>query len=420
MMPDTVQPADNNATGAQPLSGLRVVDMTSLAMGPLAGQMLGDYGADVIKVEPPSGDPFRHTLPSRSPDMGHAYLQFNRNKRSLVADLKAPEMRAIFRDLIAGADILISNVRAGAMAGLGLDYESVRAINPGIIYCAAYGFSEQGPYAGRPAADDTIQAMSGIAELQGRSGPGPQLIASVVADKACGLALANAVLAAVIHRMRTGRGQFIELPMFETMVSFVMPEHLAGLSYEPAHGPSGYGRIINPWRKPYATRDGYLSVLPYTGAQWQRFFRMVGREDLAGDPDLADPVKRNAKVSQLYSMIAEIMPQRTTAEWVEDLLAADILFGEVFSPEQLIRDPHLEATGLFSLVDHPTEGRIRLMNPTVRSSEAMTRLAGLPPVMGEHSVEILRELGVSQERIEALVEQRIVVDGAARASTGEG
>ena len=252
----------------QPLSGLRVVDMTSLAMGPLATQILGDYGADVIKVESLAGDPFRNTLPTNSPGMGHVFLQFNRNKRSLAIDLKAPSALAAFLKLVATADIFVSNVRPQAMAGLGLGYEALKAINPGIIYCAAYGFSEQGPYAGRPAADDTIQAMSGLVDLQARASGHTVLTASVVADKAVGLTLASAIMAAVIQKMREGVGQFIEVPMFETMVAFVLPEHLAGQAYLPPRGPSGYGRIINPMRRPFATLDGHLCVLPYTTPQW--------------------------------------------------------------------------------------------------------------------------------------------------------
>ncbi|GAC1482171.1 MAG: hypothetical protein NVS2B11_07700 [Acetobacteraceae bacterium] len=254
----------------QPLAGLTVVDMTTLAMGPLATQILGDYGADVIKVESPAGDPFRNTLPTRSPGMGHVFLQFNRNKRSLGMDLKARAARGAMRPLVERADIFVSNARPAAMAGLALDYKAVREINPSIIYCAAYGFSERGPYAGRPAADDTIQAMSGLVSLQGRATGSPQLAATVVADKAVGLMLVNAVLAAVIHRMKTGQGQFIEVPMFEAMVAFVMPEHLGGQAYVPSAGPSGYRRIINPMRRPFATSDGYLCVLPYTTPQWHR------------------------------------------------------------------------------------------------------------------------------------------------------
>ena len=265
------------------------------------------------------------------------------------------------------------------MTGLALDYASVRAINPSIIYCAAYGFSERGPYAGRPAADDTIQAMSGLVNLQGRATGSPQLVASVVADKAIGLTLVNAVLAAVIHRMKTGQGQFIEVPMFETMVAFVLAEHMAGLTYVPSSGASGYNRLVNPMRRPYATRDGYLCVLPYTTAQWQRFFRLIGRDDLATDAELADPVKRNARLEELYGLIAAAMPGRTTKQWVADLLAADILFGEVLSPEDLVQDPHLETLGMFPVVDHPTEGRVRLIGYPVQSSVAATRLTRLPP-----------------------------------------
>jgi len=405
-MSETAAPPDS-----QPLSGLRVIDMTTLAMGPLAAQTLGDYGADVIKVESPAGDPFRSTLPTRNPGMGHVFLQLNRNKRSLAINLKAPEAQAVFRRLIADADIFISNVRPAVMAGLSLDYESVRAVNPKVIYCAAYGFSERGPYAGRPAADDTIQAMSGLVDLQGRATGSPQLVASVVADKAIGLMLVNAVLAAVIHRMRTGQSRYIEMPMFEAMAAFVLPEHMAGLSYIPSEGASGYSRIINPMRRPHATSDGWLCVLPYTTAQWHRFFAMIGREDLRADAELADAVKRNTRLHELYGLIADVMPTRTTKQWVDDLLKADILFGEVFSPEQLVNDPHLKAVGMFTDVDHPTEGHIRLIGFPAQSSSAATRLTRYPPNLGEHSREILMSLGLSATEVNALVERGDLVDG---------
>ena len=392
----------------RPLAGLTVVDMTSLAMGPLAAQTLGDYGADVIKVEPPAGDPFRNALPTRSPGMGHAFLQLNRNKRSLCMDLKAPAARDALLRLIAGADVFLSNVRPAGMAGLGLDYDSVQAINPGIIYCGAYGFSEQGPYAGRPAADDTIQALSGLVSLHARATGTPQLTATVVADKAVGLMLVNAVLAAVIQRMKTGAGRFIEVPMFESMVAFVLPEHLGGESYVPAEGPTGYNRIINPMRRPYATADGYLCVLPYTTPQWHRFFRMIGREDLVADAELANPVRRNARLEELYGLIAEAMPRRATKAWVADLLAADILFGEMNSVEDLLADAQLAAVGLFTEHDHPSEGRIRLMRHPI---QGMTALDRLPPRLGEHSREVLLAVGLDAAEVDALVEAGSVVAG---------
>ncbi len=398
-------------SGKQPLAGLRVVDLTTLAMGPLAAQILGDYGADVIKVEPLGGDPFRATLPARSPGMGHVFLQLNRNKRSLAIDLKAAGAREALHGLLAGADIFMSNVRASGVRGLGLDYETMRAINPAIIYCAAYGFSERGPYAGRPAADDTIQAMSGLVDLHRRATGTPQLAATVVADKAVGLMLTNAVMAAVIHRMATGEGQFIEVPMFESMVAFVLPEHLGGLAYEPPLGPSGYSRIVNPLRRPYATADGFLCVLPYTTGQWRRFFGLIGRDDLIADEALADPVERQRRMQELYGLVADAMPARTTRAWVAELLAADILFGEVLAPEALVDDPQLAAAGMFPLVDHPTEGWIRLLGTPVRSSAEPTRLRRLPPTLGQHSREVLAEAGLATAAIEALVQAGAVLAG---------
>ena len=401
------------AAADQPLSGIRVIDMTSLGMGPLAAQILGDYGADVIKVEPPTGDVFRHILPTRSPGMSHTFLQFNRNKRSLSVDLKTGRGREVLDRLIGTTDVFLYNVRPSAMAGLGLDYESVRAIRPDIIYCGCYGYSERGPYAGRPAADDTIQAMSGLASLQ-RSATGvSQLVATVVADKAVGLMLVNSVMAAIIARTKTGRGQAIEVPMFESMVAFVMPEHMAGRAFEPSLGEAGYARVINPERRPYATRDGFLCVLPYTTAQWQRFFKLIGRDDLAADPALADPVERSRRFRELYGLIDAVMPTRTTREWVDDLLAIDILFGEVKSPDELIEDPHLNALGMFPLVEHPSEGTIRLLGFPITSSETTTRLRRLPPRLGEHNAEILGDLGYEPATISALAADGVVAGGTA-------
>ncbi len=271
-----------------PLEGIRVIDMTSLGMGPLAAQILGDNGADVIKLESPDGDIFRHVLPQRSAGMSHAFIQFNRNKRSVALDLKTAEGKEAFLKLLKTADVLLSNMRPAAMARLGLTVEALREIKPDLIYCACYGYSERGPYAGRPAADDTIQAMSGLTGLQQMATGALQYVPSVVADKAVGQAVANAILAAIIHRLRTGEGQAVEVPMFETMVSFVMPEHVSGRTFVPPIGEAGYARIITAQRRPFRTKDGYLCVMPYTTPQWLRFLRLIGRHDLADDPDVAD------------------------------------------------------------------------------------------------------------------------------------
>ncbi len=385
-----------------PLEGVRVVDMTSLGMGPLAAQILGDYGADVIKLEPPTGDAFRHVLPQGSPGMSHAFIQFNRNKRSVALDLKAPRGLEAARKLLRTTDVLLSNVRPAAMKSLGLDYDAIRAIKPDIIYAAAYGYSERGPYAGRPAADDTIQAMAGVAGLQQLAYGTAQLVANVIADKAVGQALVHAVMAALIHKMKTGRGQRIEVPMFETMVAFTMPEHVAGMTFDPPQGGAGYLRVINPERRPYRTKDGYLCVLPYTTAQWLRFFRLIGRDDLAQDPQLADPVERSKRFRELYALIDEAMPQRTTDEWVEALLASDILFGKVNTPDDLLRDPHLAALNMFPVVQHPTEGPLRLIGFPIELTDTPNQLRRLPPRLGQHSREVLLELGYSDAELAAL------------------
>ena len=392
-----------------PLKGLRVVDMTTLGMGPMAAQILGDHGADVIKLEPPGGDIFRHVLPQGSPGMSHAFIQFNRNKRSLALDVKTPEGNAALRRLLQTTDVLMSNLRPAAMKGLGFDYDAIRAIKPDIIFAVAYGYSEKGPYAGRPAADDTIQAMSGLADLQRRASGAVQFVAMVVADKAVGLSLVNSVLTAIIHRMKTGKGQFIEVPMFETMVSFVMPEHMAGRSFEPNRGEAGYSRVINPDRRPYKTADGYLCVLPYTTPQWLRFFRLIGRDDLAEDPTLADPVARSGRFREMYALIDAVMPTRTTDEWIAALLENDIMFGKVNSPEDLFADPQLAALNMFPMVDHPAVGPMRLLGFPIQFSETQPQLYRLPARLGQHSREVMAELGYDADELDRLQQSGVLI-----------
>jgi len=387
----------------QPLTGIKVVEMATLAMGPLAGQVLGDYGADVIKVESISGDHFRYNSPSVSPDMGHTFLHLNRNKKSLACDLKTASGRELIRRLIKDADIFLSNTRPDAMARLGLDYESLRLDNPALIYCAAYGFAESGPYAGRPAADDTIQAMSGIVDLQEQASGTPSFVATILADKAIGLMLTNAVMAALIRRMRTGQGDAIEVPMFETMVAFLMPEHMAGHSFEPSKGKGGYARIINPNRRPFRTKDGLMCILPYTTEQWIRFFAAVGKPELSENPEYATPAGRSRNYDTLYGIIESEVPKRTNAEWTELLLENDILFGEVKSVDSLFHDAHLQARDMFPVHPHETEGDLRMIGFPVNSQSDATRLRLLPPRLGEHSVEVARSLGFSESETDAMI-----------------
>jgi crotonobetainyl-CoA:carnitine CoA-transferase CaiB-like acyl-CoA transferase len=400
--------APDQQTDNQPLSGIKVVEMATLAMGPLAGQTLGDYGAEVIKVESLAGDHFRFNGPSVSPDMGHTFLHLNRNKKSVSCDLKAAKGRELILRLVKDADIFISNTRPDAMVRLGLDYDSLRKANPDLIYCAAYGFSEDGPYAGRPAADDTIQAMAGVVDLQERATGTASFVASILADKAIGLTVVNAVLAALVKRLRAGGGEAIEVPMFETMVAFLMPEHMAGQSFEPPRGKTGYARVINPNRRPFRTQDGLMCILPYTGDQWLRFFEAIGRAELGENPEYATPAGRSRNYDALYAIIEEAALTKTNAQWTDLLLEQDILFGEVNSVDQLFNDPHLQAREMFKLHAHPTEGDLRMIGFPINTLSNTTRLRLLAPRLGEHSVEVALGLGFSQAEVDTMLAEGVL------------
>jgi crotonobetainyl-CoA:carnitine CoA-transferase CaiB-like acyl-CoA transferase len=375
-----------------PLSGVRVIDLTAVVMGPYATQILGDMGADVIKVESPEGDVNRYIAPFRNRGMSAAFLNLNRNKRSISLDLKRDDERQTLLDLLSGADVFVTTIRPQALRRLGLDYESLRERNPRLIYCGAYGFSEAGPYAGRPAFDDIIQAMSGMASLQGENDPnGPRYVRTIFADKTVGCVIAYAVAMALYERERSGRGQAIEVPMFETMVSFNLIEHLAGETYFPASESMGYERVLSEYRKPYRTKDGYLGLLPYTEEQWVRFFEAAGRPEMAADPRIIDPTLRSQKINELYSLTAEIIADRTTAEWVELLRAADIPMTPVLDPEDLLENEHLQAIGFFQRDLHTSEGEVRTIGIPVRFSRTPGEIRRLAPLLDEHREEILQE-----------------------------
>lgn len=374
---------------AGPLQGIRVIDLTTVAMGPWATQILGDMGADVIKVESPGGDHFRVVPPCRNPGMGAAFLNLNRNKRSVVLDLKDPEDLAVLMRLIADADVFVSNVRPQSMRKLGLDYETLSASHPRLICCGAYGFAEDGPYAGRPAYDDIIQAMSGSAVLQARTHGGvPSYVNTIVADKTAGLAATYAIAMALFERERSGRGQAVEVPMFETMVAFNLVEHLAGATFSPAGSPMGYERVLSPHRKPYPTRNGYIGLLPYTSRHWSTFFRLAGVPELADDPRFIDAESRARNIDALYGLLAELVSGRTTEEWIACLSDADLPFTPIRSLEDLLEDPHLRATGFLPTVSHPSEGELRTIGIPVRFSRTPGAIGRPAPRLGEHDQEI--------------------------------
>ncbi|MDR3382991.1 CaiB/BaiF CoA transferase family protein [Cupriavidus basilensis] len=384
---------------AGPLEGIRVLDLTSVVLGPLATQSLADLGADVIKVEGPEGDLMRANGVSRNAGMSSIYLALNRNKRSVVLDLKTPAGAAALRRLIAGADVLIHNMRVAAIERLGFGYAAVAALNPRIVYCVATGFGQDGPHRDKPAFDDIIQAACGLVALGAVAGGRPEYVPSLIADKTTGMALANAVMAALLHRERHGSGQAVEVPMLETMASFVMAEHLAGLTFEPATGPAGYARLLQGGRRPAQTADGWICALPYTDRHWKAFFHAVGRDDLGDKYNITSRAQRNAHIRALYQHLAQITPTRTTKAWMALFETLDIPATPIYAPDELLAHPHLEAVGLFQQTEHPTEGPLREMRPTARFSATPLSLRRHAPSLGEHTDEVLREAGLAPEDI---------------------
>lgn len=385
-----------------PIDGVTIVDLTTVVLGPWATQMLGDLGAEVIKVEAPGGDPNRQMGPARHDGMASMYLAINRNKRSVVLDLKSPEGRAALERLMGDADVLVHNLRPAVAARLGLESEALCARYPGLIVAAAYGFSARGPMADLPAYDDVIQAACGLAALQARAEDQPRYVPTIMADKTSALYLVQAVLAALVHKTRTGEGQAIEVPMFEAMVDFLMVEHLAGESFRPEGGAMGYPRVLAPMRKPYATRDGYLAVLPYSDRNWADFLRLAGRADMIDDPRFASIPSRVTHSDAIYGILADILAERTTAEWEALLDGTNIPVQRVNSLRDLLTDAQLEASGFWRAVEHPTEGPLRMATPPVRFSRTPAEIRHLAPQLGADTEAVLRAHGLSEDEIAAL------------------
>jgi crotonobetainyl-CoA:carnitine CoA-transferase CaiB-like acyl-CoA transferase len=375
--------ADQEELATGPLRGVRVLDLTTVVMGPSATQVLGDLGADVVKIETASGDSMRWIGPWRTPGMGPLFLWANRNKRSLVLDLKSPEGKANVMRLAAQADVLVSNVRPRGLARLGLDYESVQRDNPRIIYCAAVGYGAGGPDAGKAVYDDLMQAASGIAGLFAQVDGTPRYAPVNLCDRIVGLYAVNAITAALYHRATTGEGQEIEVPMFETMAQFVLSDHIGGAAFAPAAGPMGYKRLLSRSRGPYRTRDGFLALVVYTNKHWEAFTRLVGCPDLLGsDPRFKDQEARTQNAELAGDFLATHLPARGNAEWLKLLHEIDIPACPVNTVEDLLDDPHLRAVRFFEQRDHPTEGALNVARYPARFSKSPASVRRLAPNLG--------------------------------------
>jgi crotonobetainyl-CoA:carnitine CoA-transferase CaiB-like acyl-CoA transferase len=381
------------------LSDVRILDLTSVIMGPYATHMLADLGADVIKIEAPSGDTARLHPPYGAPGITGAFLNLNRNKRSVVLDLKSQAGKRALDKLLETADVIVHNLRAPVMERLGFGYERCRAIKPDIVYCAAYGFGADGPYGPKPAYDDLIQAASGFAALSTPIIDAPSYAPSVIFDKISGLAISNAILAGLFDRQRTGEGQEIEVPMFETAIEFNLMETFAGAAFDPPLGKPGYPRIQVRERKPFRTADGFACIMPYSDKNWQDFFAFVGRQDLIGDPRFLLLSERSSRFPFLYGLIAETAPRHTTDEWVEFCDDANIPCMPVIDLADIGNDPHIKAVGLFETVEHPHAGRYHSIRRPASYSAAPFELRYHAPMLGQHSREVLVEAGLSESEI---------------------
>jgi crotonobetainyl-CoA:carnitine CoA-transferase CaiB-like acyl-CoA transferase len=409
----SVPPPTTAATpSSSPLHGVRVIDLTTTFMGPYCTLLLGQMGADVVKVEAPEGDIVRHIGPERNAGMGTIFLNANHGKRSIALDLKDGRGRQVMDRLLGDADIFVTNMRPRAVAALDLGFDRLSTLNPRLVYCTLTGFGSAGPYRDFPAYDDVIQAVSGLAVTQGDLGP-PAYVRTPIADKVSGLMGLAGVLAALVARNVTGTGQAIEVPMFETMAEFMLLDQLGGLVFDPPAGPPGYPRMASPYRKPYRTQDGYLGVVVYTDRQWRSFFELVGHPELADDPRFRSISGRTKNIDELYQLVEDKLAERSNTEWMDILSGLNIPCVPVLSVSDLLEDPHLDAVDFFQRVDHPTEGLLRLPRLPIGFSAAQLEPGAPAPRLGEHGPALAYELGYSEGEVDELIRLGVLGAGAA-------
>ena len=389
------------------LKGVKVVDLTSIILGPMAGQTLGDLGADVVKVEPPTGDLARSIAPHGPDGTGSMFVNNNRNKRSIALDLKSDGGKEVLQRLVARSDVFVHNMRIEPLRRLGFEAASCLRINPSIIHCGAVGFGSHGPYAGRPAYDDVIQAASGLAGLPVHVGKEPSYVPSVMTDKIAALHVVYAITAALFNRERSGSGCAIEVPMFEVMAAFMLDEHLAEATFA-RDGRPGYGRLTSPHRRPFRTTDGWIAVLPYDGRHWRKVLAEIGREDVMNEPWFASDRDRSSKTGVLYEVLAEAIAGRSSEEWLDTFARLDVPHSHVANLDDLVRDPHLEAIGFFEPTDD-APGRVRSIAQPISFQGAKTTRDAAPPPLGAHSRAILAEIGYTDDEAARLAETGAVL-----------
>jgi crotonobetainyl-CoA:carnitine CoA-transferase CaiB-like acyl-CoA transferase len=394
-----------------PLAGIKVIDASTVVMGPYGGQWLADLGAEVIKVETPLGDSTRFTGPSVEPGMSSLFLGVNRNKKSIVIDIKNPDGRATLLHLIAGADVFMHNIRPQKLAEIGLDPASVRKDHPRLVYASLHGFGQDGPYGGRPAYDDIIQGLSGNVAMMAEQTGAPRFFPTLTADKTSGLVVAMGIMAALLQRHSTGLGAYVEIPMFESMVAFNMAEHLYGEHFEPPQSPPGYVRLLNASRLPRKTADGNICLMPYTDVHWRSFFKAVGRPELALDARFATLPARTENAAMLYDIVGEIALQHSSDYWLTLCDELDIPAGRINTLGELKHDEHLKATGFFQRIDDPAMGQLRFPGPPVLF-DGQRLPVETPPRLGADTESVLRQAGLSDERISSLLESGAVVGAA--------
>lgn len=381
------------ASAGGPLRGVRVIDLTTMVMGPYCTQIMADMGADVIKVEPPEGDATRYISAGPAPDMSGVFVNVNRGKRGIVLDLRTDEGKAAMAALIATADVFIHSMRAKAIAKLGLDYHAVAALNPGIVYTNCYGYGRRGPDGDRPAYDDTIQAECGLPAVQQQLTGRADYVGTIMADKIAGLTALYATMMALFHRERTGQGQEVEVAMFETMASFMLVEHANGAMFDPPLGPAVYPRTVAPNRRPYDTSDGQIAALIYNDKHWNAFIDAV--QPPWASEQYATLAQRAQRIDTIYGLVADTMKERTTAQWLKLLRELEIPAAPLNTPGDLFDDPHLNAVGLFETVETPN-GPVRFPGVPTWLSGTPGRVAGPAPELGAHTAAVLAELGLEQ------------------------